>query len=164
MVDVMVMKEIKDTALHLGVDLSTLDLDAIRLPPGEKCGIVRSLRSSKKWSLDGLWMPVDPETEKTLGYYFIEYNTPQVPNEWAPPETKPYAPGVRTLYLIDISDALWCWYLLQENLQHWLTDAKARDQFVIHAGSDTKFWTESFVQWSPLGTYLATVHTQGAAV
>uniref|UniRef100_A0A0R0LJ67 RRM domain-containing protein n=1 Tax=Glycine max TaxID=3847 RepID=A0A0R0LJ67_SOYBN len=114
MVDVMVMKEIKDTALHLGVDLSTLDLDAIRLPPGEKCGIVRSLRSSKKWSLDGLWMPVDPETEKTLGYYFIEYNTPQeaelakekthgmfddfdrfmkVPNEWAPPETKPYAPG-----------------------------------------------------------------------
>ncbi|KHN36468.1 Eukaryotic translation initiation factor 3 subunit B [Glycine soja] len=67
MVDVMVMKEIKDTALHLGVDLSTLDLDAIRLPPGEKCGIVRSLRSSKKWSLDGLWMPVDPETEKTLG-------------------------------------------------------------------------------------------------
>ncbi|KAG5069162.1 hypothetical protein JHK85_001539 [Glycine max] len=70
----------------------------------------------------------------------------KVPNEWAPLETKPYAPG-------------------------------ARDQFVIHAGSDTKvlwndarhlkpnpFWTESFVQWSPLGTYLATVHTQGAAV
>ncbi|KAG5060459.1 hypothetical protein JHK87_001488 [Glycine soja] len=157
MVDVMVMKEIKDTALHLGVDLSTLDLDAIRLPPGEKCGIVRSLRSSKKWSLDGLWMPVDPETEKTLGYYFIEYNTPQEA-ELAKEKTH------GTLYLIDISDALWCWYLLQENLQHWLTDAKARDQFVIHAGSDTKFWTESFVQWSPLGTYLATVHTQGAAV
>lgn len=27
---------------------------------------------------DGLWMPVDPETHKTLGYCFIEYNTPQV--------------------------------------------------------------------------------------
>ena len=27
---------------------------------------------------DGLWMPVDPETEKTLGYCFIEYTTPQV--------------------------------------------------------------------------------------
>ena len=27
-----------------------------------------------------------------------------------------------------------------------------------------QFWTESFVQWSPLGTYLATVHRQGAAV
>ena len=41
MADVMVMKEIEDTALRLGVDLSTLDLDAIRLPPGEDCGIVR---------------------------------------------------------------------------------------------------------------------------
>lgn len=27
---------------------------------------------------DGLWMPVDPETHKTLGYCFIEYDTPQV--------------------------------------------------------------------------------------
>jgi len=43
MADVMVMKEIEDTALRLGVDLSTLDLDSIRLPPGETCGIVRSL-------------------------------------------------------------------------------------------------------------------------
>lgn len=25
-------------------------------------------------------------------------------------------------------------------------------------------WTESFVQWSPLGSYLATVHRQGAAI
>ncbi|KAL5698942.1 Eukaryotic translation initiation factor 3 subunit B [Ranunculus cassubicifolius] len=144
---------------------------------------------------DGLWMPVDEKTQKTLGYCFIEYNTPQeaelakekthgykldkthifavnmlddfdrfmnVPDEWAPPETKPYTPG--------------------ENLRQWLTDEKARDQFVIRAGSDTEvlwndprqgkpelvyrraFWTESFVQWSPLGTYLATVHRQGAAV
>ncbi|XP_057550220.1 eukaryotic translation initiation factor 3 subunit B-like [Amaranthus tricolor] len=144
---------------------------------------------------DGFWMPVDSSTGKTLGYCFIEYNTPQeaelakdkthgykldkshifavnlfddiekfmkVPDEWAPPETKPYAPG--------------------ENLQQWLTDAKARDQFVIRAGHDTEVlwndarqmkpdpvykrssWTESFVQWSPLGTYLATVHRQGAAV
>lgn len=27
---------------------------------------------------DGLWMPVNPETQKTLGYCHIEYNTPQV--------------------------------------------------------------------------------------
>ncbi|XP_068659438.1 eukaryotic translation initiation factor 3 subunit B-like [Aristolochia californica] len=144
---------------------------------------------------DGLWMPVNPETQKTLGYCFIVYNTPQgaelakektngykldkshifavsmfddfekymkVADQWAPAEIKPYTPG--------------------ENLQHWLTDEKARDQFVIRAGSDTEvlwndarhlkpelvyrrtYWTESFVQWSPLGTYLATVHRQGAAV
>ncbi|KAJ1382255.1 Translation initiation factor, beta propellor-like domain [Sesbania bispinosa] len=238
MADVMVMREIEDKASLLGIDLSTLDLDAIRLPPGDDCGIasddediyqednlefdsgfaniivvdnlpvvprekfeklegvVRKIYSQiGVIKEDGLWMPIDPETEKTLGYCFIEYNTPQeaelakekthgykldrahifsvsmfddfdrfmkVPDEWAPPETKPYAAG--------------------ENLQHWLTDAKARDQFVIRAGSDTEvlwndarhlkpdpvykrtFWTESFVQWSPLGTYLATVHRQGAAV
>lgn len=34
--------------------------------------------------------------------------------------------------------------LLQENLQHWLTDSKARDQFVIRAGSDTEvLWNDA---------------------
>ncbi|KAK9104755.1 hypothetical protein Scep_021599 [Stephania cephalantha] len=144
---------------------------------------------------NGLWMPKNPENQKSVGYCFIEYTTPEeaelarektngykldkshifivnlfddidkymkVPDKWAPPETKPYTPG--------------------ENLHQWLMDEKARDQFVIRAGSDTEvmwndprqlkpelvyrrtFWTESFVQWSPLGTYLATVHRQGAAV
>lgn len=234
----MLMKEIEDKALLLGIDLSSIDLDSIHLPPGDNCGIlsddddviqeenlefdsgfgniivvdnlpvvpkekfeklvtvVRKIYSQiGAIKEDGLWMPVDPSTEKSLGYCFIEYNTPQeaelakektqgykldrshifsvsmfddfdrfmkVPDEWAPPPNKEYAPG--------------------ENLQQWLTDAKARDQFVIRAGSDTEvlwndakllkpdpvykraFWTESFVQWSPLGTYLATVHRQGAAV
>lgn len=234
----MLMKEIEDKALLLGIDLSSIDLDSIHLPPGDNCGIpsddddviqeenleydsgfgniiavdnlpvvpkekfeklvtvVRKIYSQiGAIKEDGLWMPVDPATEKSLGYCFIEYNTAQeaelakektqgykldrshifsvsmfddfdrfmkVPDEWAPPPNKEYAPG--------------------ENLQQWLTDAKARDQFVIRAGSDTEvlwndakllkpdpvykraFWTESFVQWSPLGTYLATVHRQGAAV
>ncbi|KAI9100011.1 hypothetical protein K1719_024229 [Acacia pycnantha] len=238
MADVMVMNEIESTALRVGVDLSTIDLDSIRLPPGDDFGIVSDDEDTfqeenleldsgfgniivvdnlpvvprekfeklegvvrKIFSQigaikeDGLFMPFDSSAEKSLGYCFIEYNTPQeaelskekthgykldrahvfsvnmfddfdrlmkVPDQWAPPETKPYTPG--------------------ENLQHWLTDAKARDQFVIRAGSDTEvlwndarhlkpdpvykrtFWTESFVQWSPLGTYLATVHRQGAAV
>lgn len=34
----------------------------------------------------------------------------------------------------------------------------------VYVFSELQFWTESFVQWSPLGTYLATVHRQGAAV
>ncbi|KAI3936147.1 hypothetical protein MKX01_021427 [Papaver californicum] len=106
--------------------------------------------------VDGLWMPVNPEKQKTLGYCYIEYNTSQeaalarerthgykldkahifavnlfddfdkfmkVPDEWAPPEIKPYAPG--------------------ENLQQWLTDEKARDQFVIRAHHDTAvFWND----------------------
>lgn len=27
---------------------------------------------------DGFWMPLEPETQKTMGYCFIEFNTPQV--------------------------------------------------------------------------------------
>ncbi|XP_010245655.1 PREDICTED: eukaryotic translation initiation factor 3 subunit B-like [Nelumbo nucifera] len=232
------MADIEAKAMGLGIDLSKVDLDAIRLPPGEDFGVKSDdedvLREDNLESESGLgniiivdnlpvvapekfeklegvirkiysqicvlkedaiWMPVNPETQKTLGYCFIELNTPQeaelakektqgyrldkshifsinlfddferfikVPDEWAPPETKPCTPG--------------------ENLQHWLTDEKARDQFVIRAGNDTEvlwndprqlkpelvyrrtFWTESFVQWSPLSTYLATVHRQGAAV
>lgn len=35
-------------------------------------------------------------------------------------------------------------YFSQENLQQWLTDAKARDQFVIRAGSDTEvLWNDA---------------------
>jgi hypothetical protein len=41
MADVMVMKEIEDKASLLGIDLSTIDLDSIQLPPGYDCGIIR---------------------------------------------------------------------------------------------------------------------------
>ncbi|XP_076956762.1 eukaryotic translation initiation factor 3 subunit B-like [Bidens hawaiensis] len=150
-----------------------------------QCGVIKE---------NGFWMPVEEDTGKTRGFCFIEYTTPQeaelaknkanksqlgnyklaantideidmfmnVLDEWAPPEARPYTPG--------------------ENLQHWLGDEKGRDQFVIRSGSDTEvlwndarqvkadlvykrtYWTESFVQRSPLGTYLATVHRQGAAL
>ncbi|CAL5382545.1 unnamed protein product [Camellia sinensis] len=173
-------------------------VDNLPVVPKEKFGklegvirkIYNEIGSIKE---NGFWMPVDPATQKTLGYCFIEYNTPQeaelarekthnykldrshifavsmfddiekfmkVPDEWAPPEMKPYAPI--------------------ENLQQWLIDEKGRDQFVIRSGSDTEVlwndvrqmkpepvykhshWTKNFVQWSPLGTYLATVHRQSA--
>ena len=146
----MLMKEIEDQALLLGIDLSSIDLDSIHLPPGDNCGIPRYINQCfctlirtvildfmilncfffppcsddddviqeenlefdsgfgniivvdnlpvvpkekfdklvtvvrKIYSQigaikeDGLWMPVDPATEKSLGYCFIEYNTPQV--------------------------------------------------------------------------------------
>ncbi|PSS11951.1 Eukaryotic translation initiation factor 3 subunit B like [Actinidia chinensis var. chinensis] len=165
----MATEEILETASRLGIDLSQVDLDSIRLPPGEDFGIksddedlneedrlefdtgfgsiivVDNLPVVPKEKFeklegvvrkiygqigvikeDGLWMPIDPATQKTLGYCFIEYNTPQeaelarektnnykldkshvfainmfddrekflkVPDEWAPPETKPYTPG-----------------------------------------------------------------------
>ncbi|KAK0554742.1 Translation initiation factor 3 subunit b [Tilletia horrida] len=66
----------------------------------------------------------------------------------------------------------------KEHLRSWLADAAGRDQLVMCRGEDVQVawnnrnasqeiihsksrWTESYVQWSPLGTYLATFHRQG---
>ncbi|KAI8391263.1 eukaryotic translation initiation factor eIF2A-domain-containing protein [Radiomyces spectabilis] len=69
----------------------------------------------------------------------------------------------------------------KEHLRSWLADEQARDQFVMYRGDDVSIfwnrktenpehvysrtnWTETYVQWSPLGSYLATFHTQGIAL
>lgn len=68
----------------------------------------------------------------------------------------------------------------KEHLRWWLKDpaGRGRDQFVMYRGEsvgvfwnneqdvpenvvDRQHWTETFVQWSPLGTYLTSVHAQG---
>lgn len=70
---------------------------------------------------------------------------------------------------------------LQEHLRSWLMDESGRDQLVMCRGDDVTVawhnrsappetvytrerWTESYVQWSPLGTFLATLHRQGIAL
>ena len=66
----------------------------------------------------------------------------------------------------------------KEHLRWWVGDAEGRDQFVMYRGDhvgvfwneaaaapeqvvDRMHWTESFVQWSPKGTYLTSMHSQG---
>ena len=66
----------------------------------------------------------------------------------------------------------------KDHLRWWLGDMEGRDQFVLYRGEnvgvfwnendrqpeqvvDRKQWTESFVQWTPKGTYLTSMHTQG---
>ena len=76
----------------------------------------------------------------------------------------------------------WMLCCLQENLWQWMMDPRGRDQFVIRYQDATEicwndaqrtqaeevykrsFWTESFVGWSPHGSYLATMHRQGVAL
>ncbi len=73
-------------------------------------------------------------------------------------------------------------YKDQGNLKAWLQDPKANDQFsVVFDGGDKVAvyanakpdpvkleerprWTETYVRWSPLGTYLATFHARGIAL
>ncbi|MCJ1371701.1 Translation initiation factor 3 subunit b [Loxospora ochrophaea] len=66
----------------------------------------------------------------------------------------------------------------KEHLRWWLGDQNGRDQFAMYRGEgvgvfwnrkkeapenivDRQHWTEVFVQWSPMGTYLATMHAKG---
>ncbi|KAI8979412.1 eukaryotic translation initiation factor eIF2A-domain-containing protein [Mycotypha africana] len=72
-------------------------------------------------------------------------------------------------------------YTPKEHLKSYLMDPQARDQFVMYKGDDVSIfwnrktespehvysrtnWTETYVQWSPKGSYLATFHTQGIAL
>ena len=73
-------------------------------------------------------------------------------------------------------------YTAKENTQSYMLDDRGRDQYAIRFGDSTEihwndaqksepvevykrdFWTESYVQWSPRGNYLATVHRQGVAL
>lgn len=73
-------------------------------------------------------------------------------------------------------------YTPSENLMDWLSDKRGRDQFVLRYGDETEvcwndaprqtaesvykrsFWTDTFVEWSPRGSALATVHRQGVAL
>ena len=69
-------------------------------------------------------------------------------------------------------------YKEREHLRWWLGDEDGRDQFVMYRTDnvgvfwnereeqpenivDRLHWTETFVQWSPMGTYLASMHQRG---
>lgn len=67
-------------------------------------------------------------------------------------------------------------------MYEWSVDRRGRDQFVIRYLEETEIywndaqrnlpesvykrncWTELFVLWSPLGSYIATTHRQGVAI
>ncbi|KAK9688958.1 hypothetical protein RND81_09G024500 [Saponaria officinalis] len=61
----------------LGINLSQMNWDLIKLRPGEDFGVKRKYSRMGVIKENGFWMPVDEETRKSLGYYFIEFNTPQ---------------------------------------------------------------------------------------
>ncbi|GAA5963266.1 hypothetical protein JCM3765_005781 [Sporobolomyces pararoseus] len=69
----------------------------------------------------------------------------------------------------------------REHFRAWLADPAGRDQVILYQGDDLRVawagkagvadiahertkWTDLFTQWSPQGTYLATIHLQGVAL
>ncbi|KAF9929867.1 Translation initiation factor 3 subunit b [Linnemannia zychae] len=72
-------------------------------------------------------------------------------------------------------------FVEKEYLKSWMTDEMGRDQMVVchdnqvqvlwnmqkeqpQIAHSKSHWTESHVQWSPTGSYLATFHSQGIAL
>ncbi|GBN06702.1 Eukaryotic translation initiation factor 3 subunit B [Araneus ventricosus] len=85
-----------------------------------------------------------------------------IPDEWEPPKPQPYTD--------------------HGNLKYWLQEPDACDQYSVmfDGGAKTAIylntnpeptlhqeresWTETYVEWSPRGTYLATFHFRGVAL
>ncbi|XP_012256916.2 eukaryotic translation initiation factor 3 subunit B [Athalia rosae] len=87
-----------------------------------------------------------------------------IPDDWEPPQPQPYTSS--------------------GDLHYYLLDPDAYDQFCVLSGNGSNVsvqmwqnsapdptlleerarWTETYVKWSPLGTYLATFHKPGVAL
>ncbi|KAI9064897.1 translation initiation factor eIF-3b [Trametes sanguinea] len=69
-------------------------------------------------------------------------------------------------------------YKPKEHLRAWLADPQGRDQYATYRGDEVEVhwhgkpsqcevaysktnWTDLYVSWSPMGTYMATLHRQG---
>lgn len=139
---------------------------------------------------DGIVMPMDDDS-KTKGFMFVEYETPQqaanavktlngkkldkahtlLANLFT--DVDKYANLDDELQLPEDED-----YTEHEHLRSWMADYGGRDQFVMFRGDEVSInwnrkadqpetvvarnhWTETYTQWSPLGSYLASLHQQG---
>ncbi|SCV70944.1 BQ2448_3706 [Microbotryum intermedium] len=85
----------------------------------------------------------------------------QIPEDYAEPPAEEWVP--------------------REHFRSWLADPAGRDQLTLYAGDDVQIvwnnrngnhepahqrtkWTDSYTQWSPLGTFFATIHGPGVAL
>lgn len=138
-------------------------------------------------------LPMDPETEKSCGYCFIEFATKEQAME-AKVSCDGYKLDKKHMFVINnMSDFdkyvntpdSWAEpddnvFDERENLQWWLMFAHCQDQFVVRADTNCEVhwmrkndsvmnyskdkWTDTYVAWSPKGSYLATFHRQGIAI
>eukprot|EP00842_Homolaphlyctis_polyrhiza_P003378 jgi/Hompol1/4040/HPOL_003462-RA len=142
----------------------------------------------------GIRLPKDAATGMSKGFMFIEFETAEqadlaihqvngykldkthtlmltkfdniesytkIPDEFVAPAAEEFVP--------------------KEHLKSWLTDRRARDQWVMFKGNEVgvywnnksekpdlatlrEGWSDYYVQWSPQGKYLVTVHNQGIAL
>jgi len=143
---------------------------------------------------NGINMPRDPETNMSKGYLFIEFETPEqadlaVKQANGYQLDRSHVLAVNhfediekySLMEDEFKEPELEKFTEREHLKSWLTDERDRDQWVIlkdnvvslywnnkdeqpeHIHSRNN-WTETYVSWSPKGTYLVTFHRQGVAL
>lgn len=138
-------------------------------------------------------LPKDTESGKTCGYCFAEFATKEQAME-AKVSCDGYKLDKKHVFIINnMSDfdkyvnTADTWeepdenvFEERENLQSWLMHSHCQDQFVLRADQDCEIhwarkndsttvyskpkWTDTYVAWSPKGSYLATFHRQGIAL
>lgn len=85
-----------------------------------------------------------------------------IPDKWEPPQPKPYEEQKDIYNFLLEPDAYdqFCIICSRENtVQIWQNTLPELTKLEERPG-----WTDLYVQWSPLGTYLATLHTKGVAL
>ncbi|TFY80481.1 hypothetical protein EWM64_g3531 [Hericium alpestre] len=140
---------------------------------------------------DDMTVPWDDAAGKSKGFIFIEFRTPDEAtfalNEMNghPFDSKHTFRVNRFMDIEKYADIDETYvepkreeYQPKEHLRAWLADPAGRDQYAIYRGDEVEIrwhgkpsqcetayskpgWTELYVSWSPLGTYLATLHRQG---
>ncbi|KAI0796282.1 translation initiation factor eIF-3b [Irpex lacteus] len=140
---------------------------------------------------DDMFVPWDDSTGKSKGVIFMEFkNADDAAYALAAMNGHPFD-ARHTFYInrfIDVEkyvnlDETWVEpepepYKPKEHLRAWLGDPQGRDQYVTYRGEEVEVhwhgkpsqcevahvrngWTDLYVSWSPLGTYLASLHRQG---
>lgn len=86
----------------------------------------------------------------------------QIPDKWEPPEPLQYkGQGDLHYYLLepDAYDQFCVVSGLGQSVQIWQNSQPEPNKL-----EDRQKWTQTYVKWSPLGTFLATFHKQGVAL
>ncbi|KAJ5108325.1 Eukaryotic translation initiation factor 3 subunit B [Penicillium angulare] len=178
------LKEQLDVKLDEGLDTFVV-IDGLPVVPEASRQklikfLLRKLVTVGETSEDAVFMPVSDKAE-TEGFAFVEYATPEqaiaaVKQLHGVPLDKKHTLSVNKLMDIErygregrieeeyVAPELEP-FKEKEHLRSWMGDSNARDQFALYRNDknvvDRAHWTQLFVQWSPKGTFLASVHPQG---
>eukprot|EP01134_Creolimax_fragrantissima_P002231 CFRG2231T1 len=160
---------------------------------GKLLSVLKKTFSKVGKVIEPIYMPLDEKTGQTKGFCFVEFSTCDEAIKAVRTINGFKLDKSHVFEVVRMTDLDAYTTVTEEfvepskedrpefnDLQWWLHDDRCRDQFVIRHDQNTSVlwnskaegevqhsqanWTESYVYWSPLGSYLATVHPRGIQV